>query len=115
NRFMVEFHKKFAIPVACLVFVLLGLPMAISTARSGKGVSLSLAIGLFLVYYLFLVGGEKMADRGMMHPALAMWLANIVLTLVAIPALMITLKETPLFHRKQSSSPEISKESTSIS
>jgi len=44
-----------------------------------------------------------------------MWLANIVLTLVAIPALMITLKETPLFHRKQSSSPEISKESTSIS
>ena len=115
NRFMVEFHKKFAIPVACLVFVLLGLPMAISTARSGKGVSLSLAIGLFLVYYLFLVGGEKMADRGMMHPALAMWLANIVLTLVAIPALRITLKETPLIQRRQSSPPEINKESTLVS
>ncbi len=97
NSYMVEFHKKFAIPVACLVFVLLGLPMAVSTARSGKGVSLSLALGLYLVYYLFLIGGEKLADRGHLDPALAMWMANATLTLIGIPVLMHTVRESSLF------------------
>jgi lipopolysaccharide export system permease protein len=115
SRFMVEFHKKFAIPVACMVFVLIGLPMAVSTARSGKGVSLSLAIGLFLFYYLFLVGGEKMADRGMMQPALSMWLANIVLIIIAIPALLKTTRETPLFHRPLITTRETISESKSDS
>ncbi|MBU0742797.1 LptF/LptG family permease [bacterium] len=97
NSYMVEFHKKFAIPVACLVFVLLGLPMAVSTARSGRGVSLSLALGLYLVYYLFLIGGEKLADRGRLDPALAMWMANASLTLIGIPVLLRTVKESSLF------------------
>ena len=68
NRYLVEFHKKFAIPFACVVFALLGVPMAVTTSRSGKGVSVSLAIFVFLVYYLFLVGGEKFADRGLVDP-----------------------------------------------
>ncbi len=97
NSYMVEFHKKFAIPVACLVFVLLGLPMAVSTARSGRGVSLSLALGLYLVYYLFLIGGEKLADRGRLDPALAMWMANVTLTIIGIPVLVRTVRESSLF------------------
>lgn len=97
NRFLVEFHKKFAIPTACLVFVLLGLPMAVTTARSGKGVSLSLALLLYLVYYLFLIGGEKMADRGRVDPGLAMWAANVVLAAIGVPLLIRTEREgTPL-------------------
>ena len=96
NSYMVEFHKKFAIPVACVVFVLLGLPMAVTTARSGKGVSLSLALGMYLVYYLFLIGGEKLADRGRLDPALAMWMANIVLTSIGIPVLIRTVRESSL-------------------
>ncbi len=63
-----EFHKKLAIPVACMVFVVLGLPMAVTASRSGKGISLGLALGLYLIYYLFLVGGEKAADRGRSTP-----------------------------------------------
>ncbi len=79
NRYLVEFHKKFAIPFACVVFALLGVPMAVTTSRSGKGISVSLAIAVYLVYYLFLVGGEKFADRGLLDPFLAMWAANFVL------------------------------------
>ena len=95
NTFEVEFHKKFAIPAACLVFVLLGLPMAVTTARTGKGVSLTLALARYLVYYLFLVGGEKLADRGRLDPVVAMWAANFCLTLVGIPALIHTVREAP--------------------
>jgi len=93
NRYMVEFHKKLAIPFACLVFAVLGVPMAVTTSRSGKGVSASLAIAVYLIYYLFLVGGEKFADRGHMDPILAMWSANLVLLALGIPIFMRTVRE----------------------
>lgn len=96
-RYLVEFHKKFSIPFACVVFTLVGVPMAVSTSRSGKGVSVSLAIAVFLIYYLFLMGGERFADRGMLDPFLAMWSANILLLLVGIPIFFKTVREGSLF------------------
>ncbi|PID81900.1 hypothetical protein CSA17_04195 [bacterium DOLJORAL78_65_58] len=93
NRYLVEFHKKLAIPFACIVFAVLGVPMAVTTSRSGKGVSASLAIGVYLIYYLFLVGGEKFADRGRLDPMLAMWSANLVLLAIGIPVFMRTVRE----------------------
>jgi lipopolysaccharide export system permease protein len=96
NRYMVEFHKKFAIPFACIVFALLGVPMAVTSSRSGKGVSVSLAIGVYLVYYLFLMGGEKFADRGRLDPFVAMWSANFVLLAIGIPLFLKAVRESTL-------------------
>jgi lipopolysaccharide export system permease protein len=96
NRYLVEFHKKFAIPFACIVFALIGVPMAVTSSRSGKGVSVSLAIAVYLVYYLFLVGGEKFADRGLLDPFLAMWAANIFLLAVGIPLFFKAARESTL-------------------
>jgi lipopolysaccharide export system permease protein len=98
NRYLVEFHKKFAIPFACVVFALLGIPMAVTASRSGKGVSVSLAILIYLIYYLFLVGGEKFADRGLVDPFLAMWAANIVLLAIGIPMFIKAARETSLIN-----------------
>jgi len=84
-RYNVEFHKKFAIPFACVVFALLGVPMAITSARSGKGISISLALAVYFIYYIFLMGGEKLADRGRLDPFTAMWSANIILLVLGIP------------------------------
>jgi lipopolysaccharide export system permease protein len=92
-KYLVEFHKKFAIPVACVVFVLLGVPMAVAGSRSGRGISVSLALAVFLVYYAFLMGGEKLADRGRLNPVVAMWSANVVLTAIGIPLFMRTVRE----------------------
>lgn len=96
NRYLVEFHKKFAIPFACVVFALLGVPMAVTTSRSGKGISVSLALGVYLVYYLFLVGGEKFSDRGRLDPFLAMWMANFVLMGLGIPLFFKAVRESTL-------------------
>lgn len=93
NKYLVEFHKKFAIPVACVVFVLLGVPMAVASSRSGRGISVSLALAIYLVYYAFLVGGEKLADRGRLDPVIAMWSANVVLTAVGIPLFARAVRE----------------------
>lgn len=93
NKYRVEFHKKFAIPVACIVFVLLGVPMAVAGSRSGRGISVTQALAVFLVYYAFLMGGEKLADRGRVDAAVAMWSANVVLVAVGIPLFARTVRE----------------------
>lgn len=94
NKYLVEYHKKLAIPFACVVFVLLGVPMAVTTSRSGKGVSVTLAMGVYLVYYLCLVGGEKLSDRGLLDPAISMWMGNAVLVAVGIPLFLRSVRET---------------------
>jgi lipopolysaccharide export system permease protein len=94
NKYLVEFHKKLAIPVACLIFVLLGIPMAVATGRSGRGVSITLALVVYLVYYLCLIGGEKVADRGLVNPALAMWCGNILLAAAGVVLFVRCVRET---------------------
>ena len=74
----VEVHKKFSLPVACIVFVLIGAPLGMRVRRAGPAVAF-VSIGFFLFYYLCLVGGEELANRLLLPPWLAMWLPNIVL------------------------------------
>ena len=78
RQLQVETHKKYAIPAACLVFVLLGAPLALRSGRAGMTMAIAFSIACFLVYYLFLTGGEKLADRRLLSPFVAMWAANIV-------------------------------------
>jgi lipopolysaccharide export system permease protein len=96
NRYNVEFHKKFAIPFACVVFALIGIPMAVTTSRSGKGVSVSLALAVYLVYYAFLMAGEKLADKGKLDPAVAMWSANAFLLVLGVPMFAKAARESSL-------------------
>jgi len=78
NAFRVEIHKKFAIPVACVVFVLVGAPLGIRARRGGFSIGF-LSVAFFLFYYVCLIGGEQLADRSILPPGLAMWMANAVL------------------------------------
>jgi lipopolysaccharide export system permease protein len=68
----------------------------VTSSRSGKGISVSLAIGVYLLYYLFLVGGEKFSDRGKLDPFLAMWAANFVLMGLGIPLFIKAARESTL-------------------
>ena len=79
----VEIHKKFALPVACVVFVLIGAPIGMRVKRAGPAVAF-LSIGFFLFYYVCLIGGEELANRLILPAWLAMWLANVVLGLVGL-------------------------------
>jgi len=77
DSFKVEIHKKFSIPVACVVFVLVGGPLGIRT-RKGGFANMAIAVAFFITYYLFLIAGEQLADRGFLSPFLSMWLPNLV-------------------------------------
>ncbi|HSA55437.1 MAG TPA: LptF/LptG family permease [Gemmatimonadaceae bacterium] len=80
NRNAVELHKKFAISVACLVFVLVGAPIALRFPRGGVGLVIGASLVIFGIYYVGLIAGEALADRALLTPFWAMWAANILLT-----------------------------------
>jgi len=83
DQYRVEIHKKVSIPVACIVFVLVGAPLGVRARRGGLAAGF-LSAGFFVFYYLCLVGGEQLADRGMLAPWLAMWLPNAVLGILGV-------------------------------
>ena len=84
DQYKVEIYKKYSIPVACLVFVLVGVPLGIMSKRGGFGIAATLSFGFFLLYWAFLIGGEKLADRNLLSPFWGMWAANILLGIVGV-------------------------------
>ncbi|MBU2494479.1 MAG: LptF/LptG family permease [Bacteroidetes bacterium] len=93
NRYWVEIHKKYSIPVACIIFVLIGAPLGTMTRKGGFGVAAGVSLIFFLVYWAFLIGGEKLADRGLLSPFWGMWSANILLGILGIYFLIKSAKE----------------------
>jgi len=93
----VEAHKKVAISFACVVFVLIGIPIGIRTKEGGAGSGLVVSILFFAVYYAFLNSGEKLADRGFIFPSLSMWAANLLLGAVGIYLFIRANRELPFF------------------
>ena len=75
---MVEVHKKYSIPFACIVFVLIGAPLGIMARKGNMAVAGGISFGFFLLYWISLIGGEELADNQFITPLMAMWLANVV-------------------------------------
>jgi len=84
----VEIQKKLAISAACVIFALLGMPLAIRYPRGGVGLVIGTSLAVFSVYYVGLIGGEELGDRLILPPFLSMWWPNIIFLIVAIPLLL---------------------------
>ena len=88
NKFWVEIHKKGSIPAACIVFVLIGAPIAVRFPRAGVALVVGVSLVFFGAYYVSLVGGEELADRRLISPLWAMWGPNVLFGLIGIGALI---------------------------
>ncbi|MFP4370308.1 MAG: LptF/LptG family permease [Candidatus Kapaibacterium sp.] len=84
NQYEVEIQKKYAIPFACMVFLLIGCPLGIRTKGGNFGISAAISLGFYVFYWATLIGGEKLADRGILSPVLSMWLGNIIIGIAGI-------------------------------
>jgi lipopolysaccharide export system permease protein len=94
NKYEVEIYKKYALPAACVVFVLIGAPLGTMTRKGGFGVAASISLFFFLIYWAFLIGGEKLAERNFFSAFWGMWSANILLTIAGILLTIKTVRET---------------------
>lgn len=84
NEYLVEAHKKYSLPVACIVFILIGAPLGTMTRKGGFGFAAGISLLFFLVYWIFLMGGEKLADRNLLTPFWGIWSANFVMGILGI-------------------------------
>ena len=84
NRYEIEIHKKFSLAAACLIFVILGAPIAVRFPRGGVGLVLGVSLLVFALYYVGLIGGEALANNGYLPPFWAMWGTNVILTAVGL-------------------------------
>jgi len=80
----VEYQKKWAISFACIVFVLIGAPLAIRFPRGGVGMVIAVSLTIFGVYYTGLIGGEQLGDKGMISPFWSMWAPNVLFSALAV-------------------------------
>ena len=77
--YLVELHKRFSIPFACLVFGLIGTPLGIQSRRAGKSGGYAISVVLLLIYYIFITAGENLGDTGRLPVLLAVWTPNLLL------------------------------------
>jgi LPS export ABC transporter permease LptG len=87
-------HKKYAIPAACVIFVLIGAPLGIMAKRGGLAVGASYSVFFFIIYWAFLITGENLGDKMIVSPFVGMWSGNIFLILCGSVLTILMLRET---------------------
>ncbi|MEM8485404.1 MAG: LptF/LptG family permease [Bacteroidota bacterium] len=113
NRYQVEIYKKYSIAVACIIFALIGIPLGLSMRRGGLGAVGATALGIFMFYWVTLVQGEKLADRGKLEPWVGMWGANIVMLVIAsllIAFVLLDLRARAWFKKKPAAPTQLEEE-----
>jgi len=96
NLMLMELHKKFSIPFACLVLGLIGVPLGIQTRASGPHAGVSLGLIIFLLYYILISAASSLGESGLYPPVIGMWLPNILLGILAVFMLKKTAEETEI-------------------
>ncbi|HEY7028368.1 MAG TPA: LptF/LptG family permease [Gemmatimonadales bacterium] len=94
DQYEVEVHKKWAISAACLVFAIVGIPMALRFPRGGMGLVIGGGLFVFSIYYVGLIAGEGLGNKDIVSPATAMWAPNIIFTVLGIFGLYRVSRES---------------------
>jgi lipopolysaccharide export system permease protein len=91
----VELQKRYAIPFACIVFGLIGVPLGIQPRRSGRSYGFILSIFIILTYYISLTASEILAIKKTFPPFLAGWAPNLLFFGLGIYLLVKAANESP--------------------
>jgi lipopolysaccharide export system permease protein len=94
SQYLLEVHKKWSLSVACVVFVLLGVPLALRFPRGGMGLVLGGTGICVALFYICLPAGEALADSGWVHPAVPMWIPNVLYATLGLLGLWAVNRES---------------------
>lgn len=92
----IELHKRFALPFACIVFALIGVPLGIQNQRSGRAGGFSAGIVILMLYYIVMSAGKTIAEKEILPPGLAVWLPNALFIALGIYLLQLAAAERQL-------------------
>ena len=82
--YWIEFHRRLALAASCLVLMLVGIPLGVSSKKGGKSTGFVLTILLVFLYYFSLSAGIAFARQGKVPPALGVWSADIFFALAGL-------------------------------
>jgi lipopolysaccharide export system permease protein len=82
--YSLEFHRRLALPLSCLLLGLVGAPLGALFRQKGRMAGMTVGLGVFLAYYIALSAGKGLGENGLVSPLLAVWLPNFLTTLVVI-------------------------------
>lgn len=82
--FQIELQKRFAYPTACLVLMLIGVPLGLSSKRGGKSAGFVLTILLVFIYYFFSSTGVALARQGKLPVVVGVWGANVIFAIAGL-------------------------------
>ncbi|MGC2615603.1 MAG: LPS export ABC transporter permease LptG [Terracidiphilus sp.] len=82
RRFLLEFYTRFSYPAACLVLMLVGVPLGVISRRGGKSSGLVFTVLLVLLYYILSYTGIALSRQGKLSPFLGVWMANLLFAAV---------------------------------
>lgn len=89
----VEYHRKISIPTACLAFVIMAIPLAVSFQRSGKGIGLGMSLIVILAYYLLLSTSEAIGKSNVVDPSVSMHIPNIIFVSIGMVLFLLKTKK----------------------
>jgi len=96
RELLIELNKKLAIPLSCLIFPLLGIPLGMKAHRSVRARGFTAGLFLVMIYYLFRLIGEGMVESGKIAPFVGVWTPNAVFAIAGTLLFLSSAREQSL-------------------
>lgn len=95
-KLLLEYHRKFSLPFACLAMGLLAMPLGLQARTHKRSLGLGMSLIFFLIYYIMLAAAWVFGEAGIYPPLIGMWVPNIVFTALAVYLLTAAARERPI-------------------
>jgi len=100
-RALVEWHKRVALPISCLVLVFVGAAVGGLNRRTGRLGGFAISAGSLLLYYILVTAGSSLAETGVISPTLGVWVPNALALVTATYLVVAANGRQPFSHFKQ--------------
>ncbi len=100
RQYLVEYHKRLALPVGCLMLSFLALPLGLQARPGKKAIGIPVALLIFVFYYVIHTVGKEMAESGHVPIIQALWLPNFLFFGLAVFWIYQVTHEKPLIPEK---------------